>query len=315
MNGFDLSPMEPLPWPSPFYDEGFVYQLKWDGVRMFALIQDCSTTLINRKGAERTAQYPELQSLAKVMPTGTVLDGELVVLIDGKPSFTSIIQRDMARQQGVIKARIASLPVSYAVFDLLYLNGEDMRPEPLERRQENISNLLQDSLPYLHPVENFVSGKQLFAAVEQQGLEGIVAKRRGSPYIPGKKSDHWRKIKNFRHVCCAVGGYTLKEGQPSALVLGMYTADGLVYVGRAGSGLSAKDWRSIHGFLQAAEVSKAPFINPPVSRQREIIWVLPKLAVRIKFMEWSPDLKLRAPVIESFEEASPANCSFQAQGV
>lgn len=315
MSLFDLTPMEPLPWSSPFDDDSFVFQLKWDGVRMLTAIQDGIVALINRKGASRTAQYPELHDLVSVLPTGTVLDGELVVLVENKPSFTSIIKRDMSRQPGVVKARAALFPVSYVVFDMLYLRGEDVRSQPLERRQETIVTLLGEKHPYAHPVENFPSGKQLFTVVEQYGLEGIVAKRRHSPYIPGKKSDHWRKIKNFRHICCAVGGYTLRDGQPSALILGMFGEAGLVYVGRAGSGLGAKEWAAIGGFLQMAEVAQTPFLNPPTSQARTTIWVLPKLAVRVKFMEWSPDLKLRAPVIEGFEAASPERCSFQAQGV
>ena len=273
MTDFDLRAMEPLPWPKPFDDPDFVFQVKWDGVRMLSLCQHSEVRLFNRRGAERTLQYPELAHLGTMWPTGTVLDGELVVLQAGKPSFNRILRRDLARQPAVIQRGCRQNPVIYALFDLLYWQSKDVRRWPWHQRQQLLASVASKQDPALHMVESFPSGCRLFAAVQEQKLEGIVAKRRDSSYIPGKKSSDWRKIKSWRQLTCAVGGYTLRQGQPSALLLGLFDATGLMYVGRAGSGLSQQDWRALSAHFAATAASQPGFVNPPVGSKSKIQWV------------------------------------------
>ncbi len=315
MSAYDWRPMEPVPWPEVFDDPDWLYQVKWDGVRILSLWSAGGVRLLNRKGAERSAQYPELACLSSAFPAGTLLDGEIVVLNGLKPSFNLVLRRDLARRVDVIRARARQWPALYAVFDLLYLRGQDMRSSPLEERQMALRQIWPGNVPSLHLVESFSEGTKLFAAVGEQGLEGIVAKRRSSSYIPGKKSDAWRKVKHWRYASCVVGGYTLRAGQPSALLLGLYDDSRLIYVGRAGSGLGNGDWQALDFFLLAAQRQESPFWQPPRLTDYEIRWVEPKLAARVKFMEWSAALKLRSPVVLGFQPADSEQCSFAHQGV
>lgn len=315
MTIFDLAPMEPLSWPEPFDDPEWIFQVKWDGVRMLAVANDHQINLINRKGHSRTDQYPELTALSQLIPTDTVLDGEIVAFANGKPSFSSILQRDFAHLSTTIRALRAELPVTYFVFDLLYLRGNDVRLLPLLERQELLESVWPGNGSVLHLVESFPSGRELFSAVKLQGLEGIVAKLRASAYLPGKHGDAWRKVKCFKEVSCLVGGYTRRQGQHSALLLGLYGQEGLIFIGAAGSGLSQADWQALSLFFGAAERAESPFSKAPVIRERELHWLEPTLAVRVKFLEWSPDLKLRTPVIIGFQTAEAADCSFAGQGV
>jgi bifunctional non-homologous end joining protein LigD len=316
MTQFDLTPMEPVPWAKPFDAPDWLYQVKWDGVRMLAVRNEAGSRLINRKGNERTGQYPELASLAAGLPLGSVVDGEVVVLQNGRPSFHAVLQRDLARRPAVIRAKKRQFPATYCVFDLLYHRGEDIRGLPLAERQRLLEDVLPQGQPQLQLVESFASGKQLFAAVEREGLEGIVAKQRTSKYRPGKGSDDWRKIKSFREANCVVGGYTKRQGQLSALLLGLWAEDGqLIYVGAAGSGLSQADWQGLGQFLAAASIDVPPFSSPPQARNRQVHWLQPVLAVRVRFMEWTPELKLRAPVVVRFQAAADVDCSIAGQGV
>lgn len=239
---YDFRPMEPLPWPTPFTEAGWVFQVKWDGVRMLALWDRSLVRLVNRKGADRTNQYPEITGLGHAFPAGTIIDGELVVLAQGRPKFDLILRRDQRRQAAAIQSGAQQWPVLYAVFDLLYWQGQDVRSWPLSRRQSTLASIWPENCTQLYLVDNFQAGEELFAAVGLAGLEGIVAKRLQSPYIPGKKRSDWRKIKHWRQINCVVGGYTLRAGLPSALLLGLYADEGLRYVGRAGSGLDSSDW-------------------------------------------------------------------------
>lgn len=316
MSAYDFRPMEPVPWPHPFNEPGWVFQVKWDGVRMLALWEDGQVHLTNRRGANRTKQYPEVAGLGKILPSGTLLDGELVVLAEGKPQFDLILRRDQRRQAFAIRQSVEQWPVSYAVFDLLYWRGNDIRSWPLAKRQSALADIWPSNCSQLHLVESFPKGEELFAAVGRLGWEGIVAKHGQSAYTPGKTRSDWRKIKHWRYITCVVGGYTLRASLPSGLLLGVYFDAELMYVGRAGSGLSNEEWEALLSYLQAAQTDRSPFAAVvPQARDREIRWVEPHLAVQIKFMEWSSDLKLRAPVIQGFLPATQADCSLHSRGV
>lgn len=310
MENFDFRPMEPMLWPYAFNDPGWAFQVKWDGVRMLTLWWEGGVHLVNRKGADRTPQYPEIAQLTSAFPAGTLVDGELVVLAEGKPRFELVLKRDQRRQAAAIREGMKSYPVTYAIFDLLYWEGKDIRNWPLEERQAKLAEAWPSGNQQLHLVENFSHGVELFQAVGQLGWEGIVCKRLSSPYVPGKRGSYWRKVKHWRYLQCIVGGYTLHDGQPSALLLGLYEEEGLVYVGRAASGLTDADWKGLLTFLQAAERKESPFVTrPPIyTGDREIRWVEPLLAVEVRFLEWTPDRKLRAPVLMGFLPAREVHC-------
>ncbi|MCL2433265.1 MAG: hypothetical protein FWD16_01930 [Clostridia bacterium] len=189
-----FKPMEPAPAPQPFDDPAWLFQIKWDGVRCLAYIDE-NVRLINRKLNPRTDLYPEIIAALQPMPPGTVLDGEIVVLReDGNPSFYKTLKRDL-RTRPPPDLILKSMPAYYMVFDMPFYKGANLCHMPLEERLITIQqNLPQNSV--LKMIDTIMqTGIALFAAAEAHGLEGIVAKRRDSPYIIGTKSPLWLKIK------------------------------------------------------------------------------------------------------------------------
>lgn len=302
-----IVPMEPRPAPAPFDDPDYIHQVKWDGVRMLAFVSRAGVRLQNRRLHDRTQHYPELQVLARLCRGPAILDGEVIVLHDGKPSFARVLQRDLTRSERAT-ALARRLPVSYMVFDMLVADGEDISGEPLTVRQERLNGALATD-GQIGLVESFTAGQALFAAVRANGLEGIVAKRVGSPYVEGKKSAHWLKIKYRRRIDCVVCGCTYREGHLSALLLGLYLSDGrLVYVGRAGSGLNGEALRELDRYFCAHAVDRAPFSPAPRIYGVRVVWSPPELVCTVEFQEWTEQLGLRAPVIVGFSSRPATDC-------
>lgn len=302
-----ISPMEVLPADKPFDDPDFLYQVKWDGVRMMAYLTKNGLVLINRRLHIRTDQYPELQELSrlvKVLPA--VLDGEVVVLKNGKPSFSSVMSRDLTSSIRQISQLTKQLPIHYMVFDILYAS-QDLRNQPLQERQTVLKQVLTTD-DNIHLVEDFDRGSTLLDAVKSQDLEGIVAKRRSSLYISGKKHRDWYKIKYRRVQDCVVGGYTLRGTLINSLLLGVYQDQQFIYVGRAGTGLKESEWGILTRELPASAISYSPFSNKPFSSRYH--FVKPQLVVRVEFAEWTETLTLRSPVITGFSGHDASLCTF-----
>ncbi len=298
--------MEPVSRPEPFDDPAFLFQLKWDGLRMLAILpgNEGPVILQNRRGRTRTGAYPELGRLSLVLPgREAIFDGEVVVLREGRPSFQAVMRRELGGPGG---GRLQSHPIRYMVFDLLWLDGEDLRARPLEERLLKLKSLLEPrfhwGLVESHPGQ----GKRLFQAVEAEGLEGIVAKRLGSPYTPGKKSDAWIKVKCFRAMPCVVAGYTLKGPRPSALIVGAYRDQELVYLGRVGSGLSQGELDRLAGLAVPLQTDRPPFAGFPLTPG--VQFLRPVLVGKVKYLEWTEDGRFRAPVWEGFIDLPPEEC-------
>lgn len=298
-----LRPMEPRPGEGPFDNPGYFFQIKWDGVRMLAFWEAGRVSLQNRKGHRRTEQYPELQALGELIKAKEALfDGEVVVMEGGKPSFPRVIQRDFCRKGRSIAALAKARPCTYCLFDLLYLDGEDLTGRPLRERLEILTGIVKSESPvYLN--ENFSEGTALYRQVEKLGLEGIVAKMKESPYLLGQKTGHWLKIKPRRRLLCIVGGLTVSGGAVGALLLGGLRGDDLLYIGRAGSGLSRQDLITLRDYAARHAVPEPPFVNPP--REKGRLWLEPRLTVHIEFAEWTGDMRLRAPTVTGFSNRPP----------
>ena len=180
----------------PFDSQEHLFEIKWDGTRALAFVEQGGYRLVNRHRADVTDRYPELTFLGG-LPAGTVLDGEVVVLQGGKPSFRHLLSRNQARSSFKIQSLARTLPASYVVFDLLYDRFESLLGLPLSTRRERLEELMRR---YAHPrlicSQGVVGpGKAFFAEVCHQGLEGVVAKRLGSCYRPGRRTRAWVKIK------------------------------------------------------------------------------------------------------------------------
>ncbi|MDD3852835.1 MAG: non-homologous end-joining DNA ligase [Syntrophomonadaceae bacterium] len=298
--------MEPIKRDDVFDREDFLYQIKWDGVRILAGMADSTVSLINKRGNSRTVQFPELQTLpGLVAADSAILDGEIVVLRDGKPSFPAVMQRDRTTNPAAINMLTGTLPLVYMVFDILYLNGEDLRNQPLSKRIDLLPQLFTDQ-DYLFQVQSFPEGSTLFEAVKNADLEGIVAKRKNSLYRPGKQHEDWYKIKCLRHQNCLVGGYTLRGQQVNSLLLGVLREGKLSFAGKAANGLNTGQWQVLSRELPGLRIRQSPFAdsNPP-----NACFIKPQLAVQVEFLEWTDSLQFRFPVIKSFINAAASDCS------
>jgi len=305
----------------PFDDPGWLFEIKWDGYRAVAFIEDGKVRLVSRNQNELTARYPELKDLPQFVKAKTaILDGEVVALdAEGRASFSLMQQRTGFRPGGHRAAAKADVPVLYYAFDLLYLDGYDWRRMPLEERKNKLKSILMagDSLRYSDHYPQ--QGNALFNVAQQNKLEGILAKKRNSCYEE-RRSREWLKIKIRHEMECVVGGFTEPEGSRAyfgSLVLGLYDKEGrLIHVGQVGSGFDQKLLSDIWKILQKIETKKNPFYGE-VEALRKVRWVQPELVARVEYAEWTEGTntgsgpKLRAPVFLGLrEDKDPKECTW-----
>lgn len=303
----------------PFDGADWLFEIKWDGYRAVVFIENGKVRLVSRNQNELTGRYPELKDLPKSVKAKTaILDGEVVALDDqGRPSFSLMQQRTGFRPGGRRGAANADVPVLYYAFDLLYLDGYDLRKLPLEERKKKLASILvtRDSLRYSDHYEK--QGKALFEMAREKGLEGILAKKRDSIYQE-RRSSEWLKIKIRHRVECVIGGYTQPEGSRAhfgSVVLGLYDKqDRLIHVGQAGSGFNQKSLASIWAMLKKRETKQNPFYGE-VEALRKVNWVKPELVAEIEYAEWTEGTngrgapKLRAPVFLGLrDDKDPKEC-------
>jgi DNA ligase D-like protein (predicted ligase) len=285
----------------PFDDPGWIFEIKWDGTRALAFVEGGDYRLLNRKKNDSRPRYPELDVL-RALPSGTILDGEIAVLVDGRPSFHGMLQREQARGSPRVRAVASRLPAVYVVFDLLYEDGAPILDRPLRDRRDALRRVLERAdVGGRVVLSDGVVGEGI-AAFDEAGrrdLEGIVAKRLDSRYLPGKRSDAWLKIKRAQHVLCAILGF-LPEGSRavSSLVIATEEAGALVPAGRVGSGLDASTRAELRARLDPLVVD-APLLPAAaelIAGGETVRWVEPGVFCEVRFLERTPDGQLRAPV-------------------
>ncbi|MEM7260551.1 MAG: hypothetical protein AAF488_01075 [Planctomycetota bacterium] len=280
-----------------FDSDDHVFEIKWDGTRAVSFVESGGYRMINRQRNVLTERYPEFEFLSG-LPEGTVLDGEVTIFDgDGRPQFRLMLKREQGRGERRIAQLVQQYPGTYVVFDLLYDGGESVMNRPLRERRERLQELVE-----AHPHPQLVfsdgivgQGTAYFEQAESKELEGVVAKRLSSKYIPGKRSDAWTKVKRRHQLPCAVVGF-LPDGEKAvrSLVLGAQVDGELRPVGRVGSGLTAAQRRALRRKFDAC-LRDAPFI--PV-RHPEALWVDPGFYCTVSYLEWTADGQLRAPVFE-----------------
>ncbi len=297
--------MEPIRRKDILDQDDFIHQVKWDGVRILAGVTAGQVYLLNKKGNTRTLQFPELQKLPLLLHADSaILDGEIVVMKNDRPSFPAVMQRDRSKRPNSIRLLTQTLPIDYMVFDLLFLNGQDLRDLPLLERLNRLEKLFVDQ-GHLHHVANFTQAWSLWAAVQEAGLEGIVSKRKNSTYYSGRQHNDWFKIKSSQSQQCVVGGYTLSGQKVNSLLLGVYRDEQLCYIGKAANGLREEHWQALSAALPDLQISRSPFAGPV---SPEAHFIEPKLTVLVEFLEWTEALHLRFPVIQSFISATASDC-------
>lgn len=276
-----------------FDSDRHLFELKWDGIRCLAFLEASGHRLMSRRGRDMAARYPEFVFPQRVAP-GTVLDGELVVLREGKPDFTAVLSREHARSEVRIRGLARSSPATFVVFDLLYLEGRSVMGLPLEERRRLLAETLEGvEDPRLVLSEGVVgAGLGFFAEVQRLGFEGMVAKELRSRYLPGRRTDAWTKTKPVQRMHCAIVGWLEERGRLRSLIVAAASPEGeLRCVGRVGSGLDAAQIAELERLLPARERPR-----PIVECGKEGRWVEPGLYCVVSYLERTSSGNLRAPV-------------------
>ena len=280
--------------------DGWVHEVKWDGMRVLADVRDGATRLWARSGRDVTGSYPEL--LAPGGPADTypdvLLDGEVVALADGRPSFAALSDRIHAT--GAKAQRLAaSRPVTFMAFDVLRLFGRDLTAQPWHARRALLDSLEIDSVSWQVPAVHD-DGEALLEVTRASGLEGIVSKRRDARYDPGRRSDAWLKLPHRESVTCVVGGWRPEVGTDDrlgAVLLGLPDgAGGWRYAGRCGSGLAGAAGRRVADALAGLATPEPPFSTPvPRIDADGAHWVRPELLVEVRTLGHTDGGRLRQP--------------------
>ena len=297
----------------PFSDPNWLFEIKWDGVRALARIENDALTLRSRTGVDMDKRYPELASLPDALAARqAILDGEIVALDTRGHSDFELLQERM-HVRAPSENLLSRVPVVYFVFDLLYCDGYDLRETPLLDRKQLLYRLLRRSEQFRYSDHQLEHGKELFGLAEQNGLEGIVAKRADSPYV-GNRSPYWVKLKITKTVDAVVGGWSAPRSAAlpfGSLLLGLYQGKKLRFIGHVGSGFDAKKLKEVTSKLKELAAPACPFDTVPETNERPS-WVSPVLVARVKFSGWTQEHSLRHPVFLALrEDARPMDCQLE----
>jgi len=295
-----IEPMLARPADKPPASEDYLYEVKWDGIRAMISLDEGEIRIHGRNRTDLTKQFPELLIPEQAFrATSGLFDGEIVCLeADGKPNFRDVIHRMQQKTEGAIERAKVKHPAVCYVFDCLYLDGRPIVNEPLTRRREWLQDAIKKGSAY-RVSEVVEDGAAFFDAVKQMGLEGIMAKQRGSAYLPGKRNESWLKIKIRQTLECAIIGYTRGQGDREtsfgALHLAQATDNELKYLGKVGSGFDDDSLKAVSAELQKLKPIKRPIKEKPLDDARSV-WVEPKLMCEVEFASLTPDGMLREAV-------------------
>jgi bifunctional non-homologous end joining protein LigD len=309
-----LEPMKATLAKLPSDEENWGFEIKWDGVRAIAYCEPGHLRLESRSLREITSQYPEVRGVLEELDgREAVLDGELVAFDEaGRPSFQRLQTRMHVASASEVRRRMLDVPVTYVIFDLLYLDGVSLLDLPYEDRRSQLEKLGLDGASWQTPAYHRGDGARLQEASKAQGLEGVIAKRRGSRYVPGRRTREWLKVKNVRGQEVVVGGWLpgkgRREGQLGALLAGYYERDGkkrrLRYAGKIGTGFDADDLRMLKERLEPLGQQESPFEGR--QPQKGANFVEPKLVAEVEFSEWTNAGTLRHPSYQGLRDDKPA---------
>ncbi len=283
----EIKPMLATLVDEPFDREGYLFETKWDGYRAVSEVKRGRVKLYSRNNLSLADAYAPVVQALKRIPHDCVLDGEIIALKGGRADFHAL--------QAYAERKA---PLRYMLFDLLYIDGEDLRARPLIERKRRLEALIpkSDVLQLSDHIEG--AGKKLFSALAKRGVEGIVAKDGMSPYREGKRTKEWLKVKSVFMQEAIIVGYTAPRGSRKklgALVLAAYEKARLRYIGHSGGGFTDRELGELHTKLAKIKTQKSPF-SEKITVNSTITWVRPKYVCEIKFSEWTPEGHMRHPI-------------------
>jgi bifunctional non-homologous end joining protein LigD len=312
-----LAPMLALPGSPPTGRLAeWALEMKWDGVRALAFIENGQVRLVSRAGKDISATYPDLAGLGAAVTGGqALLDGEIVAFTDGRPDFEALQPRMHVASADAAFRLSATIPVTYLAFDALQADGVRLTPLPYRERREILGTLISNGPRWLAP-PNF-PGPDLDAvraASVANGLEGVVVKRLDSVYEPGARPGSWLKVKNQLRQEVVVAGWKPGQGNRTGLVgsllVGVHSDSGaLLYAGHVGTGFSDPVLRMLTGRLGALRCPDSPFDGPvPAEYARPAVWVQPRLVIEVTFDRWTRAGRMRAPAYRGLrDDKDPAD--------
>lgn len=297
------SPMLIAEMQEPFDSTDHIYELKLDGERCLAYLDKDSTTLQNKRKLVLNPRFPELNDIHKYVKARCILDGEITVLVDGKPDFSQVQRRSLMSNQFKIQLASDKYQASFTAFDILYYKDNPVLDKPLMQRKALLQKVIKsqnDRFAISRYIEE--KGKALYEAAEKEKLEGVVAKRKESIYQLGKRSKDWIKFKNLLDDDFVVLGYIEKENNVVSLVLGQYKKSDLIYKGHVTLGKSHNDYKIISSIERAQPLFK------PLKGDDNAIWIKPKL---VCIVQWMPRKNgaLNQPVYKGLrDDKEPKDC-------
>jgi bifunctional non-homologous end joining protein LigD len=292
---FRVSPMLATLVDKPFTEKNWIFEEKYDGIRLLAYKEGLHVSLITRNAIDRTARFPEIAgSMTKLRSETLALDGEVVIFDSKKISHFQLLQQSKGHPQ-------------YVVFDCLFRNGRDLRNEPLSVRHAVLEESVKPSASVILAARLDGDGLKAFQTASRRGLEGIIAKNPASRYFEGR-SHQWLKVKVHQEDEFVVGGFTKPGGTRQyfgALLLGIYVGGQLHYVGKVGTGFDEKALASLYRKLHSLIQSKSPFASD--LGERGATFVAPRLVAQIAYSEITEDAKLRQPVFLGLRDDKSAD--------
>lgn len=290
-----VQPMLATAVTEPFDRDGWFFEVKFDGYRAIAEVEGRQVRLYSRNQLSYVDRFPAVVAALGQLGHDAVLDGELVVLDQaGVPRFELL--------QNYAKERVGQL--AYHLFDILYLDGRDLRPLPLRRRKEILQQIVPERSPLRFTEHIANQGIAFFKAIAAHGLEGMIAKNGASRYLEGRRADSWLKIKVRQRQEAVIGGFTEPRGSRErfgALVLGVYRGRDLVYIGHTGGGFDSRSLEDVHARLEPLVQKACPFRDRPATNA-PVHWVAPRLVCEVAFQEWSKDGRMRHPIFLGLRE-------------
>ena len=298
-----LTPMLIAENSAPFDSPDYWFELKLDGIRCLVYLDENGTELRNKRNDRISGKYPEISSIYKQVKKRCILDGELAVIIDGKPNFAEIQRRSLMSDKFKIETAARKYPICFTAYDLLYAGNTAILNKPLIVRVEMLFGLVSESPLLVLSQHIEETGTAFFAAAKELGLEGIVAKRKDSKYFPGKRTKNWVKMKALLDDDFIVCGYYMK-GNLSSVIIGSWSDGTVVYQGHVVLGVSRQDFRIMS---ESPRAEKSAFQSFPDFD--DAVWLEPRLVCTVKYMERTRNGGLRQPVFKGIrDDKSPEEC-------